>query len=85
MITTFAAGSRALYDWLDGEGRELVRFLPVQVVNSPEVIADNHRLAERIGAALPQDLSGFGRCWVKLSGPLKKSLIGAVSSAGCVS
>jgi acyl-CoA hydrolase len=56
-ITTFAAGSRALYDWLDGEGRELVRFLPVQVVNSPEVIADNHRLVS-INGALTIDLQG---------------------------
>jgi acyl-CoA hydrolase len=56
-ITTFAAGSQALYDWLDGEGRELVRFLPVQVVNSPEVIADNHRLVS-INGALTIDLQG---------------------------
>ena len=28
-IATFAMGTRALYAWLGGEGRELVRFLPV--------------------------------------------------------
>jgi acyl-CoA hydrolase len=56
-ITTFAAGSQELYDWLDGEGRELVRFLPVDVVNSPEVIADNHRLVS-INGALTIDLQG---------------------------
>ena len=32
---TFAAGTAELYDWLDGN--EDVRFLPVDVVNSPEV------------------------------------------------
>jgi acyl-CoA hydrolase len=56
-ITTFAAGSRALYDWLGGEGRELVRFLPVGVVNSAQVIADNNRLVS-INGALAVDLFG---------------------------
>src|SRR5690606_28824578 len=56
-ITTFAAGSRDLYDWLDGEGRELVRFLPVHVVNSAQVIADNNRFVS-INGALMVDLQG---------------------------
>ena len=33
-ITTFAGGTRELYDWLDGNHE--VRFLPVDLVNSPE-------------------------------------------------
>ena len=41
-IATFAMGSRALYDWLDGN--EAVRFLPVDVVNDPAVIARNRRI-----------------------------------------
>jgi acyl-CoA hydrolase len=49
-ITTFAGGSSELYRWLGNEGREIVRFLPVHVVNSPEVIADNHRFVSINGA-----------------------------------
>jgi acyl-CoA hydrolase len=56
-ITTFAAGTAELYEWLAGEGRELVRFLPVTVVNSPEVIADNHRFVS-INGAITIDLYG---------------------------
>jgi acyl-CoA hydrolase len=51
-ITTFAAGSAELYRWLGDEGRDLVRFLPVHVVNSPEVIADNHRFVSINGALM---------------------------------
>ena len=40
-VTTFAGGTPELYDWLDENHH--VAFLPVDVVNSPEVIADNHR------------------------------------------
>ncbi len=54
-ITTFAAGTRALYDWLDGN--DLVRFLPVHLVNSPEVIARNRRMVS-INGALAVDLAG---------------------------
>jgi len=36
-IATFAAGTRELYDWLDGN--DAVRFLPVDRVNDPGVIA----------------------------------------------
>ena len=36
-ITTFALGTDELYAWLDGN--EAVRFLPVEVVNAPEVIS----------------------------------------------
>ncbi|MCU1352837.1 MAG: acetyl-CoA hydrolase [Acidimicrobiales bacterium] len=54
-ITTFAAGTRELYDWLDGN--ELVRFLPVHLVNSPDVIARNRRMVA-INGALAVDLAG---------------------------
>ncbi len=56
-ICTFAMGTRALYDWLDGDGRELVRFLPVEAVNEPSVIARNHALVS-INGALSVDLLG---------------------------
>ena len=38
-MTTFAFGSPELYEWLDDN--EAVAFLPVEVVNSPEVIGAN--------------------------------------------
>ena len=54
-ITTFAAGTRDLYDWLDGN--EEVGFLPVHLVNSPEVIAQNHKMVS-LNGALSVDLAG---------------------------
>ncbi|MEZ5141782.1 MAG: acetyl-CoA hydrolase/transferase C-terminal domain-containing protein [Acidimicrobiales bacterium] len=54
-ISTFAAGTQELYDWLDGN-RD-VRFLPVTMVNSPEVIARNHRMIT-INGAVSIDLAG---------------------------
>jgi len=54
-VTTFAAGEPALYEWLDGN-RD-VRFLPVSVVNSPEVIARNRYMVS-INGAMAVDLSG---------------------------
>lgn len=54
-ITTFAAGSEDLYHWLDG--RDDVRFLPVQVVNSAEVIANNPNMVS-INGAMSIDLFG---------------------------
>lgn len=54
-IATFAMGSRALYEWLDGNDR--VRFLPVDVVNDPSVIARNRRMIS-INGALAIDLFG---------------------------
>src|SRR6478752_4240419 len=38
-VTTFAFGSPELYKWLDGNKK--VAFLPVEIVNSPEVIGAN--------------------------------------------
>jgi acyl-CoA hydrolase len=54
-VATFALGSRALYDWLDGN--EEVRFLPVDVVNDPSQIARNRRMIS-INGALTVDLVG---------------------------
>ena len=52
-VATFAFGSQPLYDWL--HGNHDVAFLPVEVVNSPEVIARN-RLMCTINGALAVDI-----------------------------
>jgi acyl-CoA hydrolase len=54
-ITTFAMGSIELYEWLDGN--DVVRFLPVDVVNDPAVIAANRAMIS-INGALSIDLFG---------------------------
>jgi acyl-CoA hydrolase len=54
-ITTFAMGNEELYGWLDGNDE--VAFLPVDVVNAPEVIARNKDMIT-INGALAVDLSG---------------------------
>lgn len=54
-VTTFAAGEPELYEWLDGN-RD-VRFLPVGIVNSPEIIARNRNMVS-INGAMAVDLSG---------------------------
>jgi len=54
-LTTFAAGEPSLYEWLDGN-RD-VRFLPVGIVNSPEIIARNRDMVS-INGAMAVDLSG---------------------------
>jgi len=56
-IATFAMGTRELYEWLDGPGRELVRFLPVDEVNTPTLIAQNRNMIT-INGALSVDLFG---------------------------
>jgi acyl-CoA hydrolase len=56
-IATFAMGSASLYDWLRDEGRESVRFLPVDLVNDPAEIARNRALVS-INGALSVDLQG---------------------------
>ena len=53
--TTFAMGSRELYDWL--HENESVRFLPVDVVNDPATIALNRDMIS-INGALAIDLCG---------------------------
>jgi acyl-CoA hydrolase len=54
-VTTFAAGTAELYEWLDGNDE--VRFLPVDVVNSPETISRNDDMVS-INGALAIDLWG---------------------------
>jgi acyl CoA:acetate/3-ketoacid CoA transferase beta subunit len=54
-ITTFAAGVPELYEWLH-ENTD-VRFLPVKLVNSPELIAKNRHMVT-INGALAVDLAG---------------------------
>ncbi len=54
-ITTFAAGTLDLYAWLDANDE--VAFLPVDVVNSPEIIAGNKTMIT-INGALMVDLYG---------------------------
>ncbi|MBI4936121.1 MAG: 4-hydroxybutyrate CoA-transferase [Actinobacteria bacterium] len=54
-VTTFAAGVPELYEWLH-ENHE-VRFLPVRLVNSPELIARNRHMVT-INGALAVDLAG---------------------------
>ena len=52
---TFAAGTQELYEWLDGN--DLVRFLPVDLVNDPSIIARNRDFVS-INGALSVDLQG---------------------------
>jgi acyl-CoA hydrolase len=54
-VTTFAAGVPELYEWLDGN--EDVRFLPVEIINSPDVISRNRQMIT-INGAMAIDLSG---------------------------
>jgi acyl-CoA hydrolase len=54
-VATFAAGSEALYEWLDGN-RD-VAFLPVEIVNSPDVIARNREMVT-INGAMEIDIHG---------------------------
>jgi len=54
-VTTFAFGSAELYAWLDGNTD--VAFLPVELVNSPEVIGANNDMIS-INGALAIDIHG---------------------------
>ncbi len=54
-VATFAAGTRELYDWLH-ENRE-VAFLPVELVNAPDLIARNPAMVT-INAAMAVDIQG---------------------------
>ena len=54
-VTTFAFGSTELYAWLDGN--DAVAFLPVEIVNSPEVIGANNDMVS-INGALAIDIHG---------------------------
>jgi acyl-CoA hydrolase len=54
-IGTFAAGSRALYDWMHDNPE--VRLLPVAQVNDPAIIRQNRRMTS-INGALAIDVAG---------------------------
>jgi acyl-CoA hydrolase len=54
-VATFAGGSEELYDWL--RGNQDVAFLPVEVINSPDLIARN-RLMTTINGAMSIDIHG---------------------------
>ena len=54
-VTTFAAGVAELYTWL--HDNDAVRFLPVSLVNSPELIAANRDMVT-INGAIAIDLAG---------------------------
>jgi acyl-CoA hydrolase len=54
-VATFAAGSERLYEWLDGN--QEVAFLPVEVVNSPDLIAKNRGMVT-INGAMSIDIQG---------------------------
>jgi acyl-CoA hydrolase len=54
-VVTFAGGTEELYSWLDGN-RE-VAFLPVEVVNSPELIGRNRGMVT-INGAMAIDVQG---------------------------
>jgi acyl-CoA hydrolase len=54
-VTTFAFGSAELYTWLDGNSD--VAFLPVEIVNSPEVISANNNMIS-VNGALAVDIQG---------------------------
>ncbi len=55
VVTTFALGSRALYDWLDGNAA--VEAHPCDHTNDPYVAAQNRRLTS-INSAISIDLTG---------------------------
>jgi acyl-CoA hydrolase len=54
-LTTFAAGSEELYEWLDGNDE--VAFVPVEVVNTPELMARHERMVS-MNAAISVDVQG---------------------------
>ena len=54
-VATFAGGTQALYDWL--RGNQDVAFLPVEVINSPELIGRNRHMTT-INGALAVDVQG---------------------------
>lgn len=54
-VTTFAFGTSELYEWLHGNTD--VAFLPVEIVNSPEIIGRNRRMIS-INGALGVDVHG---------------------------
>jgi acyl-CoA hydrolase len=54
-VTTFAMGTAELYEWLHEQ--QAVRFLPVEYVNTPMIVAENRNM-RCINGALMLDLMG---------------------------
>ncbi len=54
-VATFAGGTKELYRWLDGNTE--VAFLPVEIVNSPDVIGRNRAMVT-INGAISIDTQG---------------------------
>jgi acyl-CoA hydrolase len=54
-VTTFAFGSAELYEWLDGNCD--VAFLPVEIINAPDVIGANNDMVS-VNGALAIDIQG---------------------------
>src|SRR5918996_3336730 len=54
-VATFAGGSPELYSWL--AGNDQVAFLPVEVINNPELIGRNRRMVT-VNAAIAVDIHG---------------------------
>jgi acyl-CoA hydrolase len=54
-VATFAGGTEELYEWLDGN--QDVAFLPVEIVNSPDVIGRNRGMVT-INGAMAIDIQG---------------------------
>jgi acyl-CoA hydrolase len=54
-VATFAGGTEELYRWLDGNTD--VAFMPVEIVNSPDVIARNRAMVT-INGAMSIDIQG---------------------------
>ena len=76
-VTTFAFGSPELYEWLDGN--EAVAFLPVETVNSPEVIGANDDMIS-INGALACRACALGRYIQGRRGSLAGSNCASISS-----
>jgi len=57
VVTTFALGTRKLYDWMDGNSA--VELLPVDEVNDPRIVAAEKRFVS-INATTEVDL--YGQC-----------------------
>ena len=54
-VATFAAGTRALYDWL--ADNDEIAFMPVEAVNTPELMA-RHESMVTINGAIAVDIQG---------------------------